>query len=149
MQALIRTSPSIEEALLTGGVSPGSCDDGLVFEAGPIRGDWSSVRAELSEAFELARRSARAQAPIVFVVNGDDLLGRRGAPEAMVATGLLSACRTAAAEFAKSGTPVNTLSVGYDTPPEIAARWIVNLLGGGTSGELVRLGTAHIGKALP
>lgn len=149
MQALIRTSPEIEKALLTAGLETGGCENGLVFQAGAVEADWPAVRAELSSAFDLARQAAIAQAPMVFIVEGDDLLGRRGAPRAMVATGLLSAARTAGVELAKSGAPVNTLSIGSDTAAEVAARWVMNLLGGGTSGELVRLGTAHIGKALP
>ncbi len=126
-----------------------TASDGLVFEARDCSDAWDAIAAELGLAFDLAQQASRTPAPIVFVVDGDDLLGRRGAARAMVATGLLSASRTAAVELAKSGTPVNTLAIRSDTDPAIAARWVNNLLAGGTSGELVRLGTAHIGKALP
>jgi len=87
---------------------------------------------------------------VVYVVAGDDLLGRRGPGRAMVACGLLSAARTAAVEGARAGVPVNTLAVEADTPPATVAAWVARLLEpGGPTGELVRLGTAHLGKALP
>jgi 3-oxoacyl-[acyl-carrier protein] reductase len=57
-------------------------------------------------------------------VHNDDLLGRRGAGRAMVATGLLSAARTAAVELVKSGVPVNVLAVEDETDPSTVARWV-------------------------
>lgn len=149
MRAHLRTDAAIALALADAGVTPGEPGDGLVFQARGVADDWSGIRAELIEAFALAQAAARSQAPILFIVSGDDLLGRNGAPSAMVATGLLSAARTAAAELARAGTPVNTLAALPHTPVETIARWAVQFLSGGTTGELVRLGSAHIGKALP
>jgi hypothetical protein len=87
---------------------------------------------------------------MAYVVHHDDLLGRRGPGRAMIATGLLSAARTAAVEQAKAGVPVNVIAVDDGIDPETIARWVRSLAGGPTpTGELIRLGTSHIGKALP
>jgi hypothetical protein len=121
----------------------------LVFAAVDGSDEWNDVRSVLGEAFESTRDSARRSEPIVYVVMNDDLLGRRGPGRAMVATGLLSAARTTAVELAKAGVPVNVLAIESDTAPEAIAHWVRSLVaGGGPSGELIHLGTGHIGKAL-
>ena len=75
--------------------------------------------------------------------------GGEGPPRAMVACGLLSGARTAAIEGLKPGIPVNVLAVEDDTTPETVAMWVARLAEpGGPSGELVHLGSAHLGKAL-
>ncbi len=79
------------------------------------------------EAFVATKEAVVAGLPVVVIVHGDDLLGRRGAPAAMVACGLLSGARTAAIEGRKSGIPVNVLAVEDDTAPEIVASWVARL----------------------
>lgn len=112
--------------------------------------EWSEVSSELFEVFQFSQGAARAGAPLVYLVLTDDLLGRRGPGRAMVATGVLSAARTLALEMAKSGVPVNVLSVEEDTAPATIGTWIGYLsLPDGPTGEVVRLGSGHIGKALP
>lgn len=123
--------------------------DGLVFAADVHGDDWPSIEAELTTAFEFSRATARAGAPITYIVHNDDLLGRRGAGRAMVATGLLSAARTAAVELVKTGVPVNVLAVEDETDPLTVARWVALVTEpGGPTGELIHLGPGHIGKAL-
>lgn len=112
--------------------------------------DWDGAKQVLMEAFALSQAAARDEQPVVYVVHGDDLLGRRGAPSAMVATGLLSAARTAAIELSRQGTPVNVVAVGDATDRETLQRWISHLSEpGGPTGEVVRLDQGHLGKALP
>lgn len=112
--------------------------------------DWSAAKQVMMKAYALSQRAAIAESPIVYVVHGDDLLGRRGAPSAMVATGLLSAARTAAIELSRKGAVVNVVAVGDDTPPEVTARWVSALTSpSGPTGEVVRLDAGHLGKALP
>ena len=124
---------------------------GLVFVADPTIGDeWSDVSKELIEVFRLTRQSLAKGLPVVFVVSNDDLLGRNGPGRAMVATGILSAARTAAVEHRKSRVPVNVIAREDGTAPELIARWCGLLLEGeAPTGELIHLGSEHIGKALP
>lgn len=123
----------------------------LVFVAkADVSDEWRDVSAELSDAFDLSKAAAAESGPVVYVVDGDDLLGRRGSGGAMVACGLLSAARTLALETARSGVPVNVIATGEDTSPDLVAFWAEALCRpGGVNGELVRLGSSHLGKALP
>ncbi len=124
-------------------------DGGLVFVADVHGDDWPSIEAELRAAFELSRAAAQTGVPITYVVHNDDLLGRRGAGRAMVATGLLSGARTAAVELSKVGVAVNVLAIEDDTDPETIATWVRRVAEpGGPTGELIHLGAGHIGKAL-
>jgi len=152
LRAHLRVPPdrSRLETSLAEAIEPAEPEDGLVFVAAGDRADWEAVAEELGEAFELTQRAARSGAPVVYVVAGEDLLGQRGAGPAMVACGLLSAARTLAFETRKDGVPANVVATQADTAPEVVARWTALLLeGGGPTGELVKLGGAHLGKALP
>jgi hypothetical protein len=124
-------------------------EGGLVLAADHNVGDdWEAVRSELSEAFRLTKQAVTEGRSVVYVVHNDDLLGRDGLGAAIVATGLLSAARTAALEHRELS--VNTLAVARDSSPDDIGIWSRHLLAkGGPSGELVRLGRDHLGKALP
>ena len=111
--------------------------------------DWASVLAELTRAFEVSRSSAQNEGSIVYVVRQDDLLGRRGAGNAMVACGLLSAARTAALEGARKGWTANVVAFDEEAERAIVEEWAHRLLDdGAVNGELIRLGSGHIGKTL-
>lgn len=132
---------------LSGQELPGGC---AIIDASSPVSDWPQARAVLLRAFTTSQRAAQTEAPIVYVIHGEDLLGRRGAPSAMVATGLLSAARTAAIELSRKGAPVNVVAVGDDTEPSLTARWVARLAEpDGPTGEIVRLDAGHLGKALP
>ena len=127
------------------GVDPSS----VVVVTAPSADSWETARAALYEAFVATKEAMVAGLPVVVIVHGDDLLGRRGAPAAMVACGLLSGARTAAIEGRKPGIPVNVLAVEDDTAPEVVASWVGRLTAKeGPNGELIHLGSAHLGKAL-
>jgi hypothetical protein len=68
----------------------------------------------------------------------------------MVATGLLSAARTAALEGAGKGWAANVIAYDDDSDPLLVTRWAEHFAEGthGVTGELIRLGPAHLGKAL-
>lgn len=125
--------------------------DAAVWVSNPeTEDDWDSVLSELTDAFEFSQQAAKSQRPLVLVIDGDDLLGRNGPGRAMVACGVLSGARTAAIEITKSGVPVNVIALESSTTPGIAARWVETLArSGGPTGELIRLGSEHIGKSLP
>jgi hypothetical protein len=122
-----------------------------IFRATEVGDDWDLVLAEMQRAFEMSRAAAIAEENFVFVVRHDDLLGRRGAGNAMVATGLLSAARTAAIEGSRKGWTANVLAYGEDTDPDLVTGWAERLAVDslGVTGELIRLGPSHLGKALP
>lgn len=143
----VRVPGRLAAALTACGFVPGR---GAVFAAAEVDDEWAAVLGELTAAFELTRSALQHETPVVYVVAHDDLLGRRGPGAAMVAAGLLSGARTAAAETRKAGIPVNTLAVEGDWDPQAVATWVLRLLEpGGPTGELVRLGGDHIGRVLP
>ncbi|MEE8375391.1 MAG: hypothetical protein V3S26_03600, partial [Acidimicrobiia bacterium] len=112
--------------------------------------DWSEIRAELDRAFRMSRAAAMDEESFVYVVHHDDLLGRRGAGNAMVASGLLSAARTAALEGARKGWTTNVIAYDDDADPKDIEKWAERMLEShGVTGELIRIGSTHIGKALP
>lgn len=121
---------------------------GLVHWVEDVGEDWAAVLAELTRAFNVSRSSAQGDDSIVYVIRQDDLLGRRGAGNAMVACGLLSAARTAALEGARKGWTANV--VAFDEAERSAAEgWAHRLLDDGSvNGELIRVGSGHIGKTL-
>lgn len=123
---------------------------GAVVDASTPVADWDEAKAVMMRVFAMSRRAAIAEAPVVYVVHGDDLLGRRGAPSAMMATGLLSAARTAAIELSRKGAVANVVAVSDATPPEVTAHWVSILTDpNGPTGEVIRLDAGHLGKALP
>lgn len=122
-----------------------------IHHASPVGDDWDEIRAELERAFEMSRTAAQAEESFVYVVHHDDLLGRRGAGNAMVATGLLSAARTAAIEGSRKGWTANVVAYDNETDEETVRAWAEKLAqdSSGVTGELIRVGASHIGKALP
>ena len=121
---------------------------GLIHWAEDVDEDWPSVLAELTRAFEAARSVAQGEESIVYVVRQDDLLGRRGAGNAIVACGLLSAARTAALEGARKGWTANVVAFD-EADRSVVELWADRLLDDGSvNGELIRVGSGHIGKTL-
>jgi hypothetical protein len=122
-----------------------------IHHARPVDDDWTAIRAELERAFQVGRAAAQAEESFVFVVHHDDLLGRRGIGDAMVATGLLSAARTAALEGARRVWTANVLAYDDDTADDLIRAWAERLAedSQGVTGELIRIGPGHLGKALP
>ena len=123
---------------------------GVIHWAQEVGDDWDEVKGELTRAFEVSRSAAQSDESFVYVVRQDDLIGRRGAGNAMVATGLLSAARTAALEGSKKGWTANVVAYDEEADRTSVGVWAQMLLDtGDVTGELVRVGAGHIGKALP
>ena len=111
---------------------------------------WDDIAAELARVFALSRAAAQSEESIVYVVRQDDLLGRSGPGNAMVATGCLSASRTAALEGTRKGWTSNVIAYDQDLNRASVEAWAERLLDSeGVTGELIRVGPGHIGKALP
>jgi hypothetical protein len=122
---------------------------GVIHWAKEVGDVWSQVLGELTRAFEVSRASAQAEESFVYVVRQGDLLGRRGPGNAMVATGLLSAARTAALEGARKGWTANVVAFDQGIDPEAVRSWAQRLLDSGdVTGDLVHLGPGHVGKTL-
>ncbi len=122
---------------------------GAIHWAEDVGEDWAAVIAELTRAFQLSRSAAQAEESIVYVVRQDDLLGRRGAGNAMVACGLLSAARTAALEGARKGWTANVVAFDEVDDRAMVEEWARRLVDdGAVNGELIRIGSGHIGKTL-
>jgi hypothetical protein len=121
-----------------------------IFRAREVPDDWKEVRTELTRVFELSRRAGQAEESFVYIVHHDNLLGRRGAGNAMVATGLLSAARTAAVEGSRKGWTANVVAYDDGASQDEIEEWANRMLdSGGVTGELIRVGSTHVGKALP
>ncbi|HET8740421.1 MAG TPA: hypothetical protein VFO17_11895 [Acidimicrobiia bacterium] len=122
-----------------------------IHHAQQVSDDWPEVRAELERAFLMSREAAQAGENFVYVIHHDDLLGRRGPGNAMVATGLLSAARTGAIEGSRKGWTANVVAFDDDADPEVVQAWAERLASdpAGVSGELIRVGVSHLGKTLP
>ena len=122
---------------------------GVIHWAEEVGDDWSQVLGELTRAFEVSRASAQAEESFVYVVRQGDLLGRRGPGNAMVATGLLSAARTAALEGSRKRWTANVVAFDQGIDPEAVRSWAQRLLDSGdVTGDLVHLGPGHVGKTL-
>lgn len=122
----------------------------MIHWAPEVSDDWGEILAALTRAFEASRAAAQAGDSIVYVVHNDDLLGRRGPGKAMLATGLLSAARTAALEGVRDGWTVNVVAFSAGADHDTVADWADYLIGSSdVTGEVVRIGPDHIGKALP
>ncbi len=121
-----------------------------IFWAQEVSSEWEAVRTEMERLFRLSQTAAQAEESFVYVVCNDDLLGRRGAGNAMLACGLLSAARTAALEGARKGWRVNVIAYDQGTDRDLVEAWAHRLLESeGVTGEVIRIGTGHLGKALP
>ncbi|HJQ77892.1 MAG TPA: hypothetical protein VJ948_11630 [Acidimicrobiia bacterium] len=122
-----------------------------VFRARQVGDDWPEIRAELERVFRISRQAALEEESFVYVVHHDDLLGRRGPGNAMVATGLLSAARTAAIEGSRKGWAANVIAYDDGADPDLVTAWAERLAGdpAGVNGEVIRIGSSHLGKALP
>jgi len=121
-----------------------------IYWTGQVGDDWADIRTELDRAFKMSRTAAQAEESFVYVVHNDALLGKRGAGNAMVATGLLSAARTAAIEGSRKGWTANVIAYDDGANQKDVEQWANRLIDSdGVTGELIRIGASHLGKALP
>ena len=115
----------------------------MIYHQPDAPADFAGVEAALLDAFHQSQAAARNQEPIVYVLRQKDLLGQDTVLGAILAGALLSAVKTLAAE----NNVANAVAVG-DVPAH-AEHWIAILHDQtDVTGELIRLGPGHVGKAL-
>lgn len=138
------------EALGALGALDGQASDGVVFVAERGFADWTAAEEELAWAFQLAQQASIAEAPIVFVVDSEAMLGRAAPLDSMVATGLVSGARTLAFEGLRKGRYVGILATDRSEMAGHlgdAVRFAVETRAG--HGQVITLGTGHAGAMLP
>ncbi|MBJ8337286.1 hypothetical protein JGU71_00175 [Antrihabitans sp. YC3-6] len=142
----VRTHDSERAAVLTD-IGP---DEGVIFEARTGLGAWSDAEDELAEAFELSRAAALTDAPVVFLVQANAILGRAAPLDSAVATGLLGGARALAFERRKSAGYSVLVAVGDNVEPATVATAIDLLVATrGSNGQIFTLGAEHLGALLP
>ena len=115
----------------------------MIFHQPEAPADFAGVEAVLVDVFHQSQKAAQDGEPIVYVLRQRDLLGQDTTLGAILASALLSAVRTLAAEK----NVANAIAVGDDA--HHADHWIAILHDqSDVSGELIRLGPGHVGKAL-
>lgn len=121
----------------------------LLLRQPTLDGDLDRVTKALTGAFAEVKAAVLAERPVVVVLDDGDLLGQGDVVDAALATGLLGLTRAFALEGAKPGWRVNVVShrcAADAEPVRAAAAW---LAASGLSGQLVRVGSDHLGKVWP
>jgi hypothetical protein len=144
------TRPEDREGLRALGDVDGDVEEGVVFVARRDLTDWPEVERELTEAFRLAQQASEADAPLVFVVESDALLGRGGPFDSMVATGLVSGARTLAFEGVRKGRYVGIIATDRsDEAGDLGEAIQYAVASRAGHGQVVTLGTGHVGAMFP
>ena len=108
----------------------------------------SDVAEQLRGAFLLTRQAIDASATVVIIVQAPDLLGQGSVEDAAVATGLVGLMRAVTFEGASKGWQINMVAVdrGASAPAEL-----IVLAGelGPLKGQILNVGTGHMGKVIP
>jgi len=116
----------------------------------PVLGeDLDGVTAALTGAFAEVRAAVLDERPVVLVLDDRDLLGQGGVVDAGVATGMLGLVRAFALEGVKPGWRVNAVTHRGDAEDAAVVEAVAWLGGSGLSGQLLRVGTDHLGKVWP
>jgi NAD(P)-dependent dehydrogenase (short-subunit alcohol dehydrogenase family) len=110
--------------------------------------DLDAVTHVLTAAFEAIRAAVAAERPVVVLLSDADLLGQGDLGDAAVATGLLGLTRAFALEGARQGWRVNAVSHrGGEGPVDESVGALATIPG--LTGQLLRVGTEHVGKVSP
>jgi hypothetical protein len=121
----------------------------LVYRQPDLREDLDAVSPVLTRAFGDVRKAVLAGRPVVLVLNDRDLLGQGTVIGAAVATGLLGLARAVALEGAKQGWRINLVTCSESVMEEALEDSIAWVGASPLSGQLLRVGTAHLGRVSP
>jgi hypothetical protein len=119
----------------------------LVIRQPQLGEDYERVTQELTGAFSHMRAAVLEERPVVVVLDDRDLLGQGAVADAALATGLLGLVRAFALEGARAGWRVNALT--HRGGEDDLAQCLEHLADGGLSGQLIRVGTEHLGRVWP
>jgi hypothetical protein len=109
--------------------------------------DHHRVADALTDAFSQMRAGVLAGRPVVVLLDDRDLLGQGTIADAAVATGMLGLVRAFALEGAREGWQVNAVTHrGEQEQLDATAELLAS---GGLSGQLIRIGTDHLGRVWP
>jgi hypothetical protein len=120
----------------------------LVLPAPETGDDLDAISPALAAAFGEIRHAVAEGRAVVVLVAAADLLGQGSPVDAAIATALLGTVRTLAIEGARPGWSINVVAT-EDDDQEAVERAVSMLTLSGLSGQLIALGTAHLGKVVP
>lgn len=90
----VRTGSAVLAAALAPlGDAEGAIEDGLVFAPRTGLTTWEEAEAEMQDAFRLSQAAMIAEAPVIYVLHADAVLGRGPVLDAGVADALVGGAR--------------------------------------------------------
>jgi hypothetical protein len=119
----------------------------LVIRQTTLGEDHERVAQALGDAFAAMRGAVLEKRAVVAVLDDRDLLGQGTVADAALATALLGLVRAFALEGARDGWRVNALT--HRGQPGDADSLVGPLAECGLSGQLIRIGTEHLGRVWP
>jgi NAD(P)-dependent dehydrogenase (short-subunit alcohol dehydrogenase family) len=119
----------------------------LVIRQPRLGEDHERVTQALTDAFSQMRGAVLDGRAVVVVLDDRDLLGQGTVADAALATGLLGLARAFALEGARPGWRVNALA-HRGAEGEVEDH-LDQLAGSALSGQLIRVGTEHLGRVWP
>lgn len=147
------TSEAVAAALAGLGAGDGEIADGLVFAPRSDLDAWEDAEAELLEAFRLSQEAMIADAPVVYVLHADAVLGRASVLDSAVADGLVGGARSLAFEGKRRARYAAVVGIESGETPESLRelRRTVEFLTGAraAAGQVIMLTDEHLGAMLP
>ncbi len=120
---------------------------GLVYDASRCDpADYEALEAELDEVFRHTQEAVLAGVPLVYVVREPGIWGHDAPLRSALATALLGGMRSAAVELSRKGLAANAVAVGDAAEPVRVALCVGFLLDGHLTGQVLTLGTSHLGR---
>jgi hypothetical protein len=117
----------------------------LVIRQPSAGGSIERITPVLTDVFEAMRDALLAGRPVVVLLEDRDLLGQGDVDAAAVANGVLGLVRALAMEGARDGWVINAVTHrDGQGPVQATVAALANV--GGLSGQLLRVGSAQLGK---
>jgi hypothetical protein len=140
---------ALAEGLAPLGGADGDISNGLVFAPVAVS-SWDEAENELMDVFALSKEAILAHAPVVYLVETAAVLGRASVLNSAVATGLVGAARIFAYEGLRTNEYATVFSVGPDQSPATIVEAVQFAISTRAAlGQVVSLGTEHVGAMLP